>query len=62
MSLLVIPEILGLFVNTLTVNDKYSLRNSEDLQQRIQMQIPEKQKQFSAFSGPFLKSTSNLNL
>ena len=62
MSLLVIPEILGLFVNTLTVNDKYSLRNSEDLQQRIQMQIKKKKKQFSAFSGPFLKSTSNLNL
>ena len=29
MSLLVIFEILGLFVNTLTTNDKYSFRNSE---------------------------------
>ena len=31
MSLLVIFEILGLFVNTLTADDKYSLRNTENL-------------------------------
>ena len=30
MSLLVLSEILGLFVNTLTADDKYSLRNSEN--------------------------------
>ena len=39
MSLLVISKILGLFVNALTADDKYSLRNSEDLQQPIQMQL-----------------------
>ena len=30
MSLLVMSEILGLFLNTLTADDKYSLRNSEN--------------------------------
>ena len=38
MSLLAIWEILGVFVNTLTADDKYSLRNSENLLQPIQMQ------------------------
>ena len=39
MSFLVISEILELFVNTLTTDYKYSLRNSENLQQPIQMSI-----------------------
>ena len=43
MSLLVISKILGLFVNTLTVDDKYSLRNSENLRQPITMQLFKKQ-------------------
>ena len=38
MSLLVICEILGLFVNTLTADDKYSLFNRENLPQRIQIE------------------------
>ena len=37
MSVLVIREILGLFVNTLTANDKYSLHNMESFPQGIQM-------------------------
>ena len=37
MSVLVICEILGLFVNTLTANDKYSLPNMESFSQGIQM-------------------------
>ena len=37
MSLLVISGILGLFVNTFTANDKYSLRNKENLPQTIQI-------------------------
>ena len=37
MSLLVISEILGLFLNTVTANDKYSLHNREKLQEPIQM-------------------------
>ena len=28
-----------MFVNTLTAHDKYSLRNSEDSQQALQMQL-----------------------
>ena len=37
MSLLVIFEILGLFVNTMTANDKYTDRDSENFLQPIQM-------------------------
>ena len=32
-------EILGLFVNTLTVDDKYPVRDCENLQLPIQMQL-----------------------
>ena len=39
MSLLVICKILGLFVNTLSVDDKYSLCNSDKLLQAIQIQL-----------------------
>ena len=39
MSLLVMNEILGLFVKTLTVGDKYSLRNNENLLKPIQLHI-----------------------
>ena len=59
MSLLVIGQILGLFVNTLTPDDKYSLRNSEFLLQPIEMQLSKKQKTFSQFFANFLKITSN---
>ena len=44
MPLLVICEILGHFVNTLTPDDKYSLRNIEPLLQPIQTQLSKKQK------------------
>ena len=39
-------EILGLFVNTLTANDKYSLLNRDNLTQLIQMKLSQKQKSF----------------
>ena len=42
MSLLVIYEILGLFVNTLTVHDRHSLRYKENLPQSIQMHLSQK--------------------
>ena len=42
MSLLVISEFLGLFVNTMTAGDKYPVRNMENLLQPIQMQLPKK--------------------
>ena len=54
-SLLVIHKILRLLVNTFTADDKHYLLNRENLAQRIQMQISQKQKSFSEFSFAFLK-------
>ena len=59
MSLLVIFEVLGLFANTLNVDDKYFLPKSKNLPQPIQMQLPNQQKSFPECFAPFLKSTSN---
>ena len=59
MSLLVISEILGLFLNTLTTDEKYSLRNSENLSESIKMQLSEKQKTFSGLLAAFMKSLLN---
>ena len=47
MFLLVICKILGLFLNTLTTDGKYSLLNRDSLKQPIQMQLSNKQKFFS---------------
>ena len=46
-SLLVICKILGLFVNTLTANDRYSHLNTENLRQPSQIQLSNKLKSFS---------------
>ena len=54
-SLLVIHKILRLLVKTFTADDKHYLLNRENLAQRIQMQICQKQKSFSEFSFAFLK-------
>ena len=54
MSLLVISEILGLFVNTLTADDKYSLYNSKNLQQPIEMKLSKKERTFSQYCTQFL--------
>ena len=59
MTLLVISEILGLFVNTLNAEVWDFLRYSENLQQSIQMQLSNKSKIFSEIFTPFLKFTSN---
>ena len=42
MSVLLISEISGLFVDTLTANNKYPLRNKNNLPQPIQMQLSKK--------------------
>ena len=42
MFILLICGILGLFFNTLTANENYSLCNSENLLQLIQMQLKRK--------------------
>ena len=54
-----IHKILRLFINTLTVDDKYYLLNRDNLTQPIQMQLYQKQKTFSEFFFAFLKSILN---
>ena len=46
---LVLGEILGVFVNTLTADGKYPVQGCENLQLPIQMQLSEKQKTFPQF-------------
>ena len=58
-SLLVIHKILRLLVNTFTADDKHYLLNRNNLAQPIQIQLSEKQKIFSEFFLPFLKSVLN---
>ena len=60
MSLLLISEILGFFLNTLSVHDMYSLRNRKNLPQQIQMLLPKKRKNFYHFFTAFRKFSSNL--
>ena len=42
-------KMLGLFVNTLNANDKYSLLNRDILLQHLQIQLSHKQTTFSKF-------------
>ena len=55
--MLVLCKILGLFVNTLTDDDKYSLLYRDNLTQQIQILLSHKRKTFSQFFSAFLKST-----
>ena len=57
--LLVIWKIWRLCPNTLSTDVKYSLLNSDNLMQPIQNQLSRKQKSFSDFFSPFLKSSWN---
>ena len=52
-------KILRLFVNPLTAHGKHHLLNTENLTQRIQIQLSQKQKIFSEFFLTFLKSILN---
>ena len=52
-------EILELFVNTLTTDDKYSSRNIQNLTQQLQMAISQKQKTFYRIVITFFKSRTN---
>ena len=49
MSPLVLGEILGVFVNTLTTDGKYPVQRCENMQLPIQMQLAEKPKHFLNF-------------
>ena len=53
-------EILRLFVNALTADDKYSGSNMQNLQQQFQTPLSQKQKTFSRFFIAFLKCAWNL--
>ena len=57
--MLVLCKILGLFVNTLTDDDKYSLLYRDNLTQQIQILLSQKPKTFSKLSSEILKPTSN---
>ena len=57
--MLVLCKILGLFVNTLTDDDKYSLLYRDNLTQQIQILLSPKPKTFSQLSSEILKPTLN---
>ena len=53
-------EILRLFVNALTADDKYSGSNIQNLPQQIETSLSQKPKTFSWFFIAFLKCAWNL--
>ena len=53
-------EILRLFVNALTADDKYSGSNMQNFPQQFQMPLSQKQKTLSGFFIAFLKFAWNL--
>ena len=57
--MLVVCKILGLFVNTLTDDGKYSLLYRDNLTQQIQILLSQKPKTFSRLSSDILKPTLN---
>ena len=57
---LVISEVLGQFVNTITAVYNYIRQNLENLRQQVQTQISLKAKTFSGFFIALMKSTLNL--
>ena len=59
-SAFVSSEILTLFFNTLTTDDKYSRRNMLNFTQQLEAPLSQKQKTFSEFFLAFLKCALNL--
>ena len=59
MCALVVREILGWFVNTLTADRNYDVQDWENLPFPLIMQLSEKPKTFSQFFVVFLEFTSN---
>ena len=51
-------EVLGVFVNILTADDKYPLQDCENLQLPIEMQLSEKRKLFWEFFVTLLEPAS----
>ena len=60
MSELVTSEIFWLFVNTLSPDDKYSLRNMQIFWQQLQIILSQKRQAFYQFLIAFLKCAWNL--
>ena len=56
----ILYEILRLFVNALTTDDKYSGSNMQNLRRQFQTPLSQKQKIFSWFFIAFLKCAWNL--
>ena len=56
-SPLLTGEILGVFLNTLTPNDKYHVQDYENLHFLIQIKLSQQRKSFSQFFVPFIEST-----
>ena len=56
---MLICKVLKLFVNALTARDKYSLRNGDNLREPNQMQLSEKEENFSELFFELLESTLN---
>ena len=54
-------EILGVIVNSLTVDENYPFRDSGDLQFPIEMEFSWKEKTFSQFFLSFIESRSKFN-
>ena len=59
MSALVLDEIVGVFLNTLTSDGKYAVEGCENFQLPFQTQLSEKRKTVAQLFVPFLHSTSN---
>ena len=57
--MLVLYKILGLFVNTLTDDNKYSLLYRDNLTQEIEILLFQKPKTFSQLSSEILKHRLN---
>ena len=60
MSALITSEIFRLFVNTLTPDDKYSLRNMQIFWEQLQTLLSQKEKTFWGFFIAFPKCAWNL--
>ena len=60
MSALMTSEIFRLFVNTLTPDDKYSLRNMQIFWEQLQTLLSQKEKTFWGFFIAFPKCAWNL--
>ena len=60
MSALVTSEIFRLFVNTMSSDDKYSLRNMQIFWKQLQTLFSQKRQAFHQFLIAFLKYARNL--